>query len=87
MNQGQLSEKSPEPASPKVQARAGFPSWVIHIYAYLEIKANSLLKYIEFMSLERDHRMSLGKELLSISLKLITEFSAFVSELKSNNYK
>lgn len=39
------------------------------------------------MSLERDHRMSLGKELLSISLKLITEFSDFVSELKSNNYK
>lgn len=78
MNQGQLSGKSPEAASFKLQARAGFPSWAMHFYVYLEIKANSLLKYVEFTSLEnQNHRMSLVKEYLNIPLKLITEFSDF----------
>lgn len=55
MNQGQLarlSGQSPEPASPELQVRAGFPSSVMHIYAYLEIQANLLLKYAEFMSVK-----------------------------------
>lgn len=35
----------------------------MHIYVYLEIKGNLLLKCTEFMSLEtQNQRMSLGKE-------------------------